>query len=120
MAFKECNLCGYEWDSRDAFLDDENVALIGYQVNFEDLTLGILLFNHSCRGTLAITAEHFSDIYDGPIFRARATGSDQCPGFCLHQRSLKPCPAQCECAYIREIIKVIESRQKVPGAPILI
>ena len=108
MAFKRCSLCGYRWDSREAFLTDPNVEIVGYQVNFDSLSLGLLLFNHSCRGTLSVAAEVFRDIYDGPVFSERATGGEECPGHCLHQRNLKPCPAQCECRYIREIIEIIK------------
>ena len=114
MPFKQCSLCGHAWDSRDAFLIDPNVEIVGYQVNFASLSLGFLLFNHSCHGTLSIAAEVFRDIYDGPVFSERATGGEQCPGHCLHQRNLKPCPTQCECGYIREIIKIIKDRQPIP------
>ena len=80
---------------------------IGYQVNFKSLDAGIFLFNHRCKGTLAIPAEQFRDLYKGPIFKERATGSDDCPGHCLHEDQLDPCPVRCECAYVREILQII-------------
>lgn len=110
--FKECSVCNFQWPLRKEFLRDPNIEIIGYQVHFEELTEGLFLFNHSCKGTLAITAKEFNDLYDGPIFAERATGSDDCPGHCLHQNDLDPCPAKCECAYVREIIQVIKHHEK--------
>ena len=36
----------------------------------------------------------------------------ECPEFCLHKSELRPCPAKCECAYVREIIQVIKDWPK--------
>ena len=110
--FKKCPTCGFVWSTRDDFLGDPALELIGYQVNFEKLTLGFFLFNHSCKATLGIRAEDFSDFYKGPIFQDRATGSKECPGYCLQEHELLPCTAQCECAYVREIIQVVKNYPK--------
>ena len=110
--FKKCTVCGFQWALLDDFLRDPNIVIIGYQVLFENLTEGLFLFNHSCKGTLAISAGVFSDLYDGPIFTERATGSEDCPSYCLNKDELRPCPVQCECAYVREIIQVIKNYQK--------
>ena len=107
--FKKCTVCGFQWASRDDFLRDPGIELIGYQVNFEELKEGFFLFNHTCKGTLALMANEFCDLYDGPIFKERATGSESCPGYCLHKNELQPCPALCECAYVREIIQIIKN-----------
>jgi hypothetical protein len=42
----------------------------------------------------------------------RKTGTEECPGYCLHQDELQPCPARCECAYVREIIQIIRNWPK--------
>jgi hypothetical protein len=81
--------------------------MIGYQVNFEDLKAGLFLFNHSCGTTLSVAAEEFQDFYDGPMFVERLDGTSECGGYCVHERDLRPCPASCECAYVREIMQVI-------------
>ena len=112
--FKTCPKCGFAWPTREGFLNDPDLELIGYQVNFEELTLGYFLFNHSCKDTLSVPANAFWDFYKGHVFIDRATGSDQCPGYCLHQDVLDPCPAQCECAFVREIIQIIKAW---PGKP---
>jgi len=113
--FKICPLCEFRWESRDGFLNDPDLKLIGYQVDFVELKEGLFLFNHSCNGTLAIEAGEFRDLYDGPIFTLRATGTEQCDEHCLHQSDLRPCPAECECAYVREVMQLIRSWAKVRG-----
>lgn len=100
--FKKCSACGFEWVNRDYFLKDPNIMIIGYQVSFKEVAAGIFLFNHSCGTTLGIRAGDFQDLYDGPIFSERATGSEECPDYCLLQDELRPCPVQCECAYVRD------------------
>jgi len=112
--FKTCPNCGFGWPTREAFLDDPALELIGYQVNFQKLKLGCFLFNHSCKATLALHANAFWDLYQGAFFQERATGSDQCPAYCLHQDVLDPCHAKCECAFVREILQVIKNW---PGKP---
>lgn len=110
LPFKTCTVCKKEWKSRRNFLDDPNVIIVGYQPHFDTLTEGLFLFNHSCRGTMSIQAGAFRDLYNGPVFQNRLTGTDSCPGYCLHKNELKPCPSQCECAYVREIIQVIRRK----------
>ena len=78
MTFKKCALCGFEWDLLDEFLQDENIKIIGYQVNFHEPKLGFFLFNHTCNTTIAIDARNFTDLYEGP-------------GYCLHQKELQSC-----------------------------
>ena len=106
--WKVCNTCGKTWYSLNSFLSDSGISLVGYQVDFEELTLGLFLFNHTCETTLAIYAKELTDLYSGPVFIERATGSNDCLGYCLEKTSLSYCPAQCECAYIREIIQIVK------------
>lgn len=113
--FKQCPNCGYEWPLRRDFLEDPQLKLVGYQVNYKALSTGIVLFNHNCKGTLAIYAEDFRDLYEGPVFTQKATGSPACPGRCLREDDLGPCPVQCECAYVREILQEIKAWPKRSG-----
>lgn len=110
--FKKCPNCGFEWENRDLFLNDPAIEIIGYQVNYIRLSAGYFMFNHECKGTLTIPAEHFQDLFDGPIFSERATGKDECKEYCLQENELRPCPAECECAYVREIINIIKNWPK--------
>ncbi len=106
--FKICSCCEAPWYTRDEFLNDEQIDLVGYQANFCQLELGFLLFNHlNCESTIAVHAGLFKDLYSGPIFGQRLTGTDVCQGFCKDSVALEPCEEKCECAYIREIIQII-------------
>jgi hypothetical protein len=110
-SFKSCPLCAEIWPDRDHFLEDPHLELIGYQVDFEDVNLGLFLFNHHrCGTTLAIRAGLFRDLYGGPTHCTRRTGSEACPGLCLRTVELAPCPADCECAWVREVLQVLRSR----------
>ena len=109
MMFKICKKCEHTWATRKKFLEDVNIELVGYQVHFQELTLGLFLFNHDCGTTLSVYANQFVDLYEGPIFSKRATGSKECPGYCLEKGNLSPCSVECECSYIREILQHIKT-----------
>jgi hypothetical protein len=95
-------------------MQDAALELIGYQVNFDHLHLGLFLFNHlACGTTIGLEAGLFSDLYEGPVYKQRQTGTDRCPEYCLHERQLKPCPAECECRYVREIIQTVRQWPKI-------
>ena len=111
--FKQCGKCGQVWQTRDQFLNDQDIELIGYQANFKELHAGLLYFNHVCKSTLALKAEVFVDLYKGPIFEKRQTGEAHCPEYCINQSELRPCPEACECAYIREIMQLIKNPKRV-------
>jgi hypothetical protein len=113
QAFKKCPYCSYAWPTREAFLCDPELTLVGYQVNFKKLTAGLFLFNHACKGTtLAVKALDFQDLYHGPVFTQRLTGSQVCGGHCLHQDDLEPCPECCECSFVRAILQKIRTWPK--------
>lgn len=103
--FAQCPNCGAAWQTRQVFLEDPDVNIIGYQAHFEELTAGLFLFNHSCGGTFSLQVDAFRDMYGGPVFTKRLTGTDSCPGHCVHKHSLESCPAKCECAFVRDIIQ---------------
>ncbi|MFH1981591.1 MAG: hypothetical protein ABIL58_07100 [Pseudomonadota bacterium] len=113
--FKNCPICSRCWPTREAFLADPDLSYLGYQVHFKALTTGLFFFNHKCKTTLALEVRQFQDLYDGPVFSERKTGTDECPGHCLHRDNLEPCPAQCECAFVRELIQIIASWPKASG-----
>lgn len=110
--FKRCPMCDVAWSSREGFLSDPAVAVAGYQVNFDDLVAGFFLFQHTCGTSLGIRVGAFRDLYDGEVFEAVATGTEECPGYCLRIQELEPCPAECECAYVREVLQVVRNWPK--------
>ena len=110
--FKKCNVCNHVWNTRKDFIDDIDVMLIGYEVNFKELKTGLFYFNHKCKNTIGLHADVFADLYSGPIFQESKLGTNECPEYCVKKDELRPCPAKCECAYIREIIQLL--RKPVP------
>lgn len=110
--FKSCTVCKKAWETRSDFLDDPDTLLVGYQVHFKDLTEGLFLFNHTCGATMTLRAGNFQDLYEGPMFDDRLTGTDECPGHCLVENELRACPARCDCAFVREILQVLKAWPK--------
>ena len=113
--FKICPNCWFTWRNRDAFLDDDTLTVIGYQADFEELSTGILMFNHNCKGTLALPVSCFEDLYIGPMFKKKMTGTRSCPGYCLRKSVLNPCPNECECAFVRHLITMLQNRMAGVG-----
>ena len=88
------------------------MKLVGYQVNFEELVAGLFLFNHECGTTLALPAQAFTNLYNGPVFQTRLTGQRACRKHCLKEDDLGRCPAKCECAFVREIVALAKEWPK--------
>lgn len=110
--FKQCPSCRKKWPDYTEFLADPCLKLIGYQMFLEELKEGLFLFNHSCGTTLSITVETLAHLYNGPVHEKRAIGSDNCPGFCLFENETGPCSEECDCAYVRSIMQIIQSWNK--------
>ena len=108
-SFKKCGYCNKRWPDRNSFLRDPATELIGYQVNSVIPEQGLFLFNHDCGNTLSLAVANFVDLHAGPIFRTKLTGTDRCPGYCLHSTDLDPCPMECECAYVRELLQLLKN-----------
>ena len=119
--FKTCPNCDHPWPDRDGFLSDPALSLVGYQPNYGELTAGFFLFAHDvpeCGTSLAIEAGEFTDMHKGPIFEDRLKGTDKCPGLCLHESNLNPCPEKCECCYVRDVLQTVKDwpkREKQPA-----
>jgi len=111
--FKSCPSCNQTWESRDEFLADPSLELIGYQVHFKKLERGLFLFNHiSCKTTISIQSGKFANLYNGPIYSKNMLGTESCPEYCLFKTNLEACPAQCECTYVRDIMQIIKTWNK--------
>jgi hypothetical protein len=110
--FKKCSKCNHTWLNRELFLADNEIEIIGYQVDFKDLTEGLFLFNHVCGTTISIKARVFTDLYDGPVFKRRMTDSDECAGYCRIRNNVFSCNAKCECSYVRNVIQIVKDWPK--------
>ena len=113
--FKKCPSCEKTWETRYAFLADPAVALVSYEVNFKNLGLGKLYFNHQDQAgtsTFPLPAQDFMDLFDGPVFIESKKGTDECPALCLHKEQLGRCTVSCECASVREVMHRITTWPK--------
>lgn len=111
-----CSCCGQRWTHIDAFLGDPQVALLGYQPDFSFLPDGLFLFNHHlCHGTFSKEVSAFEPLYTGPRYVECARGTEDCPTRCLKQNDLEPCPARCDCAWVREVMQIIRNRSRPAG-----
>ncbi len=114
--FKECTMCKKQWKEREPFLEDPLLEIIGYQADIEDLEYGLFLFNHhekNCGSTIAIRVHKFKDLYDGPIYSQCLFGTEECHELCLHKNNLDPCPAKCECSYVRNLVQIVKNWKKI-------
>lgn len=114
--FKTCTGCGTVWSDRQDFISDPEVVLCGYQPDFVNLEQGLFLFTHrraGCGTTLALPVQVFSDLVQRPLLSPRLTGSPDCPTHCFRMNDLEPCPALCECAYVRDVMQLL--RREAPG-----
>jgi len=113
--FKTCTMCKKQWKDREGFLNDPLLETIGYQADIEDLEYGLFLFNHNeknCGSTIAIRVHKFKDLYNGPVYSQCLLGSEECHELCLHKNNLEPCPAKCECSYVRDLLQTVKNWEK--------
>ena len=86
----------------------------GYQVDFEDLHLGLFFFTHAvpgCGSTFTLHAKAFLDLYRGPRYPERKTLGPECPRLCAQKEQLGRCEAGCECAFVREVLQILRDRK---------
>jgi hypothetical protein len=110
-----CPVCNSTWCDRDTFIADRTVELAGYQPDFEELHLGLFLFNHAhCGNTIAVRAGFFQDLQTGPVFENRKPAGTECPGHCVHRGNFEKCPARCECNYVRTVLLKLKTMMEHP------
>ncbi len=113
--FMACSTCMKQWPTASSFLSDPDVKVVGYQVDFVELESGFFLFNHlpgNCGTTLAVDVSALSHLHDGEVFSDRLEGRADCVGYCLNRANLTPCPAKCECGFVRNVLATIRSWPK--------
>lgn len=112
--FKTCPNCKEVWNSLDEFLADPAIEQSGYQVNFVDLKKGFFYFTHTkagCETTMAVPVEKFTSLSDRPFLAPRGRPPKQgCSNQCLRKGDIDPCPDECECVWVREVLQEITKR----------
>ncbi len=110
--FKLCNKCKTEWKSRDDFLNDPNIAMIGLMADNDNYKRGVYLFNHRlpddrCNTTIGFFVDNFLDMYSGETYDQLKMGMDECSGHCVKINELENCSVHCRNAIAREIMQEI-------------
>ncbi len=112
--FKICPTCSGHWKTLEDFLADPELELSGYQVNFADLKGGLFYFTHlpgNCGTTLAVPVGAFAGLSKRPMLASHGRQPDGCPGLCV-RNELNPCPVECECIWVREVMQIIRNWKK--------
>lgn len=108
-------MCSKRWETMEEFLSDPELAMAGYQINFADLKGGLFYFSHmktGCGTTMVIPVGEFTGLSDRPMLASQGKQPDCCPELCVRKNELAPCPAECECSWVREIMQVIRDWKK--------
>lgn len=111
--FKACPMCNAKWESMEEFFADPTISFNGYQANFSILDEGIFFFTHeteACGSTMGIKVSKFVPLFNGKKYAGSKALSKDCPRFCLDQKNLRSCDAQCKNAFAREIAQIIKDR----------
>ena len=97
------------------FLADPKLEQGGYQVNFIDLRGGLFYFTHfvdGCGTTLAVPVEQFTSLSDRDFLANRRTKEHEgCSSLCVRKGDLTPCPVECECVWVREVMQAIKKKK---------
>ena len=112
-SFLVCSCCGVSWDERDDILDDPQLDLVGFQVDFTGSSNGFFLFNHiveECGTTIVVEVDRFADLQSGARFEKNLCGKELCPGRCGRIEDLVQCDKPCRNAWVRELAIIIRDR----------
>ena len=101
--FKKCSACDKTWKTREEFLQDAEIDLVGYQSTFTMSKPGLFLFNHVCESTIAIFADVFEDMSDEEIYQSCDAHLDNHPEHCCKSATGESELNSCVCKFAHEM-----------------
>ncbi|GMW01693.1 MAG: hypothetical protein AMXMBFR84_28300 [Candidatus Hydrogenedentota bacterium] len=107
-----CRGCNQVWLEREGLISDPAIALAGYQANFDNLESGRFVFTHECGASFSVCVKSFLTLCAEHVHTGYRLNGEACPGYCMHEHELDPCGAECECAYIRNVLDVVRKWPK--------
>lgn len=115
--FRKCH-CGRTWKTRDDFLRDRDVKIVGYQPDFVTGKYNHFLFQHrakSCGRFFGIRASDFGDLREKECSNDLCVGQEGCPGYCTNTFDLRVCSVTCRNATDRMLASKLRSRRILRG-----
>ena len=111
--FRKCD-CGESWKTRNAFLRDKHVKIVGYQPDLISHKYNHFLFQHKAKGCgrfFGVRASDFSDLRQEKCANELCMGQAKCPGYCLNTLDLRVCSVTCRNASDRVLASKIRNRR---------
>jgi hypothetical protein len=106
-SFRSCGMCRKQWPTRQDFISDPELRLLGLQAvpDFPDANL--LVFEHECGTSVSVLASRLRDLVpdaeaDDPSLPL-LQGTESCSGFCNRLESLEACDRRCRNARDRRL-----------------
>jgi hypothetical protein len=96
-------MCGHRWATREQFLEDPTIRLVGLQVVGNLPDANVVIFEHTCGTSVSILAKRLHDLL-GPVAPdewplALLFGTKDCHGLCTDLANLDGCDRPCRNAY---------------------
>jgi len=110
-------MCRKQWATRQEFLADPNLRLLGLQAVPHHADGNLLMFEHDCGTTVSVLAWRLRDLLPpeqrGEEDLPSLYGSEQCSGFCNKLEELSACDLACSSARDRRLtLWVAEQKRK--------
>ncbi|RJP71842.1 MAG: hypothetical protein C4532_06955 [Candidatus Abyssobacteria bacterium SURF_17] len=112
-SYRTCE-CGHAWKTRDDFLRDKNVKIVGYQPDFVNHKYNHFLFQHTMKGCgqfLGVRASDFQELREKECANELCFAKEQCPGYCKNTLDLRVCSVNCRNASDRMVATKIRTRR---------
>lgn len=112
-SYRKCE-CGYIWKTRDDFLRDKKLKIVGYQPDFINHKYNHFLFQHAAKGCgqfFGVRASDFHDLREKECANELCFAKEECPGYCKNTVDLRVCSVNCRNASDRIVAAKIRSRR---------
>jgi hypothetical protein len=121
LPFRTCGMCRKPWATRQDFITDPSLRLLGLQAVPDYPDANLLVYEHDCGTSVSVLASRLRDLVAAeepgeaelPLLR----GSEECGGFCNRLESLEACGRRCRNARDRRLTLWLAEQQKGRAAP---
>jgi len=116
--FRTCGMCRRSWATREEFLEDPALKLLGLQVVAELPDANLIMWEHECGTSVSVLARRLRDLL-GPVDGGAwplplLLGSKDCQQLCTKLENLGACDRPCRNAFDRRVtawlVQMVERR----------